>query len=151
MRIIAIPTEIADTVRSTGKAPVYGHPSYTDVAKGYGPCRHCLRAFRAGEESRTLFTYSPFLSASEVPLPGPIYIHAEACSRFDEAAGYPEDMRPHPVVLNVYGSGQQLLEQEHVDDGRAEIAMGRLFERVDAAYIHVRDKKAGCYDFRVER
>ena len=59
-RIIALPTQIAEEVRTIGKAPRYGHPAITEVAKGYGPCRHCLRTFAVGVERRTLFTYDSF-------------------------------------------------------------------------------------------
>jgi len=58
-RIVPIDATIADSVRREHRSPQYGHPATVEVAKGYGPCRQCLRTFRAGEEDRILFTYNP--------------------------------------------------------------------------------------------
>jgi hypothetical protein len=98
IRVVAIPSEVAAQVRTSKKAPHYGHPAHTEVAGGYGPCRHCLRTFRVGEEQRTLFTYDPFDQIEQVPLPGPIFIHTEVCERYPENAGYPDDLRKHAAV-----------------------------------------------------
>ena len=150
-RIVAIPTKVADLVRSTMKSPGYGHPAHTEVASGYGPCRHCLRDFHIGQENRILFTYDPFFGIESLPLPGPIFIHAEQCERFSDTAGFPEDIRTHRLTLAAYGSGRRLLTEEHVEDGRVESAIQRLFSELPVKYIHVRDSEAGCYDFRIER
>ncbi|HSG38878.1 MAG TPA: DUF1203 domain-containing protein, partial [Thermoanaerobaculia bacterium] len=56
-RVISIPEEFASKVRTTLKAPRYGHPAHVEVAAGYGPCRACLQKFREGEEERILFTF----------------------------------------------------------------------------------------------
>ena len=150
-RVVAIPTEVASQVRVSNKAPRYGHPAHTELAAGYGPCRHCLRTFHVGTENRTLFTYNSFEEYEPVPLPGPIFIHTEPCDRYPEAAGYPADLRRHAAILNAFAKGQKLLDQIHVDDDGHDSAVQRLLERPDVDYIEVRDKKAGCYDFRIER
>src|ERR1700757_3827213 len=59
-RVAAIPSKVADLVRSTMRSPGYGHPAHAEVATGYGPCRHCLRDFEVGKDRRILFTYDPF-------------------------------------------------------------------------------------------
>ncbi len=151
IRVIAIPSEVAAQVRTSKKAPRYGHPAHTDVAGGHGPCRHCLRTFHVGAEQRTLFTYDPFNGIEQVPLPGPIFIHAEACERYPEDAGYPNDLRKHAAVLNAYAKGQRLIAQRHADNGGHDVAVEELLQLPDVDYIEVRDKKAGCYDFRIER
>lgn len=150
-RIIALDTGVADYVRSNHKAPRYGHPAYTAVATGHGPCRHCLRTFRAGQEERTLFTFDPFDGLEPVPLPGPVFIHAGHCPHYPEEAGYPEELRPYAVVLIAYARSQQVLAQVHAEPGTQQAAIEQLLDRPEADYIHVRDRKAGCYDFRVER
>jgi hypothetical protein len=151
MRIIAIPTQVAEAVRSTGRAPRYHHPAFSDTATGYGPCRHCLRTFRVGAEQRTLFTYDPFDGIEDLPLPGPVYIHTEGCTRYPEDAGYPEDLRAHASVLNAYAKGPKLLAQVYAEPGEAEANITELLTRPEVTYIEVRDRKAGCFDFRVER
>lgn len=150
-RVLAIPTKVAELVRTTHRSPGYGHPAHTETAAGYGPCRHCLRTFRIGEEQRTLFTYDPFHGLEPFPLPGPVFVHAESCSRYPEDGPFPEDLRAHALTFAAYGRGRRLLEERHVTGGEVDEAVRQLFERADVDYVHVRDTDAGCYDFRVER
>ncbi len=151
-RVLAIPSKVAEWVRATEKAPGYGHPAYTEVATGYGPCRHCLRTFRVGEDRRTLFTYDPFFGIEEIPLPGPIFIHSEGCERYPESSGYPKDMLDHPAIFNAYGKGQRLVGRIIVAANDGHLAkVEDLFKRDDVDYIEVRDRQAGCFDFRIER
>jgi hypothetical protein len=150
-RVVAIPTRTVNAVRTTLRSPGYGHPAHIETASGYGPCRHCLRTYTVGVDRRILFTYDPFEEIERLPLPGPVFIHAEACDRYPEDAGFPEDLRWHPLTLNAYGRGRRFLVREFVTDGGLEGVVEELFTRVDVDYIHVRDTEAGCYDFRIER
>jgi hypothetical protein len=150
-RVIAIPTEVAAQVRSSLKAPRYGHPAHTEIATGHGPCRHCLRAFQVGADQRILFTWDSFTGIEQVPLPGPVFIHATPCQRYPEESGYPQDLLRHAAVLNAYARGQHLVAQLHAANGSHASAIEQLLARADVDYIEVRDKEAGCYDFRIER
>ncbi len=85
------------------------------------------------------------------PLPGPIFIHAAPCSRYDEQGGFPVELLAHPLTLAGYGAGRGLREEVHVGDGPVEAVLAQLLARQDVDYIHVRDTAAGCYDFRIER
>jgi hypothetical protein len=148
--VAAIPTKVADLVRSTMRSPGYGHPAHVEVATGYGPCRHCLRDFQVGKDRRILFTYDPFHGLASLPLPGPIFIHEEACERFGDA-GFPEDLRSHRLTVVAYGEGRRLITEEHVENGEVEPLIARLLEQDGVKYLHVRDTEAGCYDLRIER
>lgn len=150
-RVIAIPTAVADSVRTTLASPRYGHPAHVEVARGHGPCRHCLRTFRVGEEKRILFTLDAFAGLEPLPLPGPVYVHAEPCERYPENGGFPADLRTHDFTFNAYSRGRVLKAQEHVRGDDVDAAIATLLARADVAYIHVRDTEAGCYDFRIER
>ena len=150
-RVSAIPTKVADLVRSSMRSPGYGHPAHVEVATGYGPCRHCLRDFEVGKERRILFTYDPFYGFESFPLPGPIFIHAEPCERFSDPGDFPEDIRSHRLTFSAYGTGRRLLAEEFVEDGEVEALIGKLLERSEVRFIHVRDTEAGCYDCRIER
>jgi hypothetical protein len=75
-RVTAISTEVAESVRQRQKDPHYNLPAYTDMANGDAPCRHCLKIIPAGEQAM-LFTYDAFEGIEKLPLPGPVYIHAE--------------------------------------------------------------------------
>jgi len=151
IRVVAIPTEIADAVRRTHKDPHYGHPAHTAVAGEGAPCRHCLQIIAAGWEKATLFTYDAFEGIESLPLPGPVYIHAEACERYPENAGFPPVLRQSPRTLNAYARGRQLIATEYVENGNADAGVEKLFALADVDYIHVRSTTAGCYTFRIER
>lgn len=150
-RMIAIPTDLADTVRTTLVSPRYGHPAHVEVARGHGPCRLCLQTFKVGIERRILFTLDPFAGVERYPLPGPVFIHENACVRYAEDGGFPEGLRAHALTLDAYGRGRLFRTQERVNDEEVEPALERLFARTDVDYVHVLDTDAGCFDLRIER
>jgi hypothetical protein len=149
-RTIAIPEEIAGAVRATRIAPQYPHPAHAELAKGYGPCRVCLRKFTPGVDRRLLFTYDPFAGRETLPLPGPVFVHEEPCMRWAEEAGFPDELRDLPLTFNAYAWGRRVVAQEYVTDGVVEPVLERLLERGDVAYIHVRNTEAGCFLFTIE-
>lgn len=151
IRVIALPTETVKRVLETKNSPGYGHPAHTEIAKGHGPCRHCLRLFRVGEEKRTLFTCNPFYGLGTVPAPGPVFIHAELCERFAEEAGYPQELVSYSVVLDGYDREQRLMTQRRATAGEQEAVIAEIFKDISVSYVMVRDGEAGCFDFRVER
>lgn len=150
IQAIALPTEVAEQVWETMKSPGYGHPASSAVAKGHGPCRHCLRPFRIGEEERTLFTYNPFREGGMIPLPGPVFIHTERCERFHRKSGYPAELSPYGAVLDAYDARQRVVAQRKVTGGHEGSILEMLEDSV-VCYVMVRDLKAGCFDFRVVR
>ena len=149
-QVIAIPETLAQKVRTTLKAPGYGHPAHVEVAAGYGPCRLCLKKFREGEEDRILFTYDPFRGLDSYPSPGPVFIHRNGCPAYEEE-GFPADLRDLPLTLEAYGLDRWIVARERVADGEVDAAIGRLLAREEVGYIHVRNTEAGCYIARVER
>lgn len=151
MRVVAIPTEVANAVRETLKAPVYGFPAHAELATDPAPCRHCLRIIAAGAGRRILFTYDRFAGIENLPQPGPVYIHAEDCPRYAPNAGFPEELRGSPRTLEAYAKGRKLLAQEYVADEKFENAIAQLFARPDVDYIQVNSTTAGCFTFRIER
>ena len=151
IRIVAIPTEVAKAVRATLRAPVYGFPAHAEVATDAAPCRHCLRAFIAGKDRRILFTYDRFAGVESLPQPGPIYVHAEACERYAEQNGFPEELGGSPRTVEAYGRGRRLLAQEHVSNGIFEPVIEKLFASPEVDYLQVNSTRAGCFTFRIER
>ncbi len=150
IRVVAIPTEIADSVRTTMRAPVYGFPAHSELASDDAPCRHCLRTFAPGVDRRILFTYDRFAGVESLPQPGPVYIHAEDCPRYAGDAGFPEELRGSPRTLEAYARGRRLITQEHVADGRFEPVIEHLLAQPEVDYIQVNSTTAGCYTFRIE-
>ena len=150
IRVIAIPTAVAESVRATLKDPVYGHPAHTEIGDDSAPCRHCLRLIVPGER-RILFTYDRFSGIEPLPLPGPIYIHAERCERYPENAEFPDELRSSPRTLEGYSAGRHLVAREYVNDGAMEKALERIFARGEVDYVLVNSTTAGCNTFRIER
>jgi hypothetical protein len=145
-----IPDAVAAEVRKTMRAPGYGHPAHRETAQGYGPCRHCLRTFAIGEEERILFTYQPFMETGSLPAPGPVFIHANPCERY-EGNGLPADFASLPLVFEAYRNGGWLVAQERVGMQASDELLQEIFERSNADYAHVRNGEAGCFMARVER
>jgi Protein of unknown function (DUF1203) len=151
IRVIALPTNTVQRVLATHKSPGYGHPAHTELATGHGPCRHCLKPFRIGEEHRTLFTCNPFHNLAEIPLPGPVFIHATLCERFQEDVGHPTELLTYPAVMDAYDASQNLILQRRATNSDQPAILDELLSNEAVRYVLVRDLEAGCYDFRVER
>ena len=151
IRIVAMPSEVAEAVRATRLAPIYGHPAHVEVATDLAPCRHCLHLTAPGKDQRVLFTYDRFAGVESLPQPGPVFIHAEACQRYAESGGIPDELRASPRTLEAFARGRHLLDQQYVTDGRMEEVIEQMFARAEVDYIHVSSTIAGCYTFRVER
>lgn len=151
IRIVAIPTEVADAVRANLKAPVYGFPAHAELATDDAPCRHCLRTFAVGKDRRILFTYDRFSGVEKLPQPGPIFIHADSCARYGENIGFPEELRGSPRTVEAYARGRRLISQEYVADGKFEPAIEKLFSHSEVDYLQVNSTTAGCFTFRIER
>jgi Protein of unknown function (DUF1203) len=150
-RVVAIPSEVAEQVRTTGKSPNYGFPAHREVAAGRAPCRHCLKLIRKDREELLLFTYDPFRELGEPPLPGPVYIHATECPRHPENDVIPDEYRGRLLTLEGYGENRAFVGEIRVRDGAEERAAEQLFEEEKIRYVNVRSTEAGCFLFRLER
>jgi hypothetical protein len=151
IQVVAIPTEVANAVRTTMRAPAYGFPAHAELATDDAPCRHCLRTIVAGVDRRILFTYDRFAGVESLPQPGPVYIHADNCPRYAGDGGFPEELRASPRTLEAYARGRRLVAQAYVADGRFEPAIEQLLGQPEVDYIQVNSTAAGCYTFRIER
>ncbi len=148
-RYAGLASHLAEEVRATLRSPQYGHPAHREPARGYGPCRHCLRTFRVGEEDRLLFTYQPFAPGA-LPAPGPVFIHADGCARYD-ALDFPPEFRGLPIVVEGYSAANRLVAQEWVHEASPEAVIDRVFGDPAIAFVHLRNAEAGCFMARVER
>lgn len=149
-KIVPISSEIARSVRENMKSPQYGHPAFADTAKGYGPCRQCLKTFRQGAEERILFTYNAFENLSKLPLPGPIFIHKDECASF---AGnqFPPDLIDLPLLFEGYGEESELVKRETFEKENIERQIAEIFAQTQVKYINIRNREAGCFVARIER
>ena len=150
-RVLPIDSELAEKVRSTLKSPQYGHPAHVERAAGYGPCRACLKQFRAGEEDRILFTYNPFESMDSYPSPGPVFIHAKSCPSYSEPDQFPGELRTLPLTLEAYGENRWIIAREHPSANEIESSVKRLLQTSGVHYIHIRNTEAGCFIATIQR
>jgi hypothetical protein len=149
-KIVPIPSEIARTVRENLKSPQYGHPAFVETANGYGPCRQCLRTFAEGEEERILFTYNAFEHLSDLPLPGPVFIHKDECESFAKNE-FPPDLLELPLLFEGYAEESRLLKREAVEKGNVGRQIAGIFKQPEVKYINIRNNEAGCFVARIER
>ena len=149
-RYSGISEAVASEARQTLRSPQYGHPAHREVARGYGPCRLCLHTFSIDQEDRLLFTYQPFLEAGSLPAPGPVFVHAEPCERYD-ALAFPPDFRELPLVVEGFRANGTLVVQHRVEAESPEQVVARTFASADVAFAHLRNGEAGCYMARIER
>jgi hypothetical protein len=150
LRVVAIDTAVAERVRSTLKAPVFGFPAHVEQGDDDAPCRHCLQLIPR-RQRRILFTYDRFSGKESLPQPGPVYIHADNCPRYPENGYFPEQLRNSPRTLEAYARGRELVAQKYVKDGRFEPAIQELFADPQVDYLQVHSTTAGCFTFRIER
>jgi hypothetical protein len=151
LRIVSMSTKIAETVRATMKAPVYGFPAHRETAIGRAPCRHCLKLIRPNHEELILFTYDAFHGQGVSPSPGPVYIHAESCASFNSNGQIPAEYCSQPLTLEAFGEYRERLGERLLKDNDGDAALQEIFENAEVQYVHVRSTTAGCYLFRVER
>ena len=147
--VTALPEEVATYVREHGRDPVWGHAAVTQLATGFGPCRLCLRRFREGQDMRTLFTYDSYAGVAEFPQPGPVYIHADECSRYD-GDGFPPELRTLSLTFEGVAAGPRVVALERTHGEEIEAAIGRLLGLPDVEYVNVRNTEAGCFVARVD-
>ena len=149
-----IPTCEAEALWA-GDADAHGNKPERAVSNGNGnPCRHCLRMIEEGDPF-LIISHRPFSTAQPYAEQGPVFLHAEPCEAYQDAA----DELP-PVLLDspayivrgydrderiVYGSGA-VTEQGEVNN-RAEM----LFENPSIQFIHVRSATNNCWQARIDR
>jgi hypothetical protein len=148
-RVMPIASEIANEVRRTMVSPFGGLPAFSSVATGYGPCRSCLKTFNEGKEDRIYLTYNPFDGVSELPLPGPIFIHTEECEKFS-GNDFPQDLRRLPMIFEGFGNESNLVVSERVGVERLEDQADEILNTPQVEFIHIRNAEAGCFIARIE-
>jgi len=147
-QIVPLPTEVAVAARQALAAGAPDHALIiADSPRGY-PCRHCLQWAKLGEDL-ILF---PFASVDKGPYQerGPIFVHAEPCTRYAEIERYPEVFRNCRVV-RAYDARKFMIDARVVNGEGPEQVIEELLANRDAAFLDVRSATRGCYTLGVER
>ena len=153
LRFVAMPSETARGFREE-LPDAHGQPPERHVSDGSGnPCRHCLTDIAAGEPFLIL-AWRPFPGPQPYAETGPIFLHAEACERYDETAGMPVMfLERERFLLRGYGGDDRIVYGTGQMVATADLtrAAAVLLDRPDIAYLHVRSAGYNCYQCRIER
>lgn len=150
-KVIPIPAAISDMARETMVSPQYKSlAANVSLANGYGPCRSCLQTFHQGKDDRIYFTYNPFAGPSDLPDPGPIFIHRKKCQPFG-STGFPLDLLDIPMLFEGFGDASMMLIRQKVDIDALDTQIAEIFQNSSINYIKLRNAEAGCFIARIER
>jgi hypothetical protein len=148
-KVVPIPSEIARSVRQNLKSPQYGHPASVSPATGYGPCRACLKTFAQGKDERILFTYNSFEGLSDLPLPGPDFIHRENCAEYS-ANGFPPDLLKLPMFFEAFGRNCLTIKRETTQSELVARQIESLLALPGVKFVNLRNAEAGCFIARID-
>jgi Protein of unknown function (DUF1203) len=153
LRYVALDTPAVAALQAGGP-DANGQVPERQISDGDGnPCRHCLGNI-AADRPMLVLAFRPFPAPQPFAEQGPIFLHAESCTRYNGGGAMPAifDGVPDVIVRGygpddriVYGTGQ-VVRMEHVE-ARAH----DLLVRDDVAYLHVRSARNNCYQCRIER
>ena len=149
-RLAGIATEIASEVRASRTSPGYGHPVHRELATGTGPCRSCLGLFRVGREDRLLFTYQPDSGDHTLGAPGPVFIHATECARY-EGSTLPTDLTELSLLVEGRTRDGRTLVSDQKPGKEADDFIRRCLDDPEVDFVALRHGEAGCFITRIDR
>jgi hypothetical protein len=100
-----------------------------------------------------VLAYRPFPSDQPYAETGPIFLHADACPRFDADAEIPEILTERPeFVMRGYDARDRIVYESCavVPGDRLAEEAERLLALSRVEYLHVRARASTCYQCRVE-
>lgn len=151
LSVQGIPSAYVDRVRDGGP-DANGQTALVRRAEGgANPCRHCLQLIAAGDEKLVL-AYRPFDQEQPYAEVGPIFLHRQACERYD-GEGLPAWFRYlQPAIVRGYGHDHWIrYETGDVVAGHELAAVcQRILSEPLVAYVHIRSKY-NCFQCRVDR
>jgi hypothetical protein len=149
LRFEPIDEAIVREVRETSR-DAHGNQLHVRVSDDVAPCRVCLRIVPRGTRL-ILFAYCPFTTNGPYAEIGPVFIHADVCEPYREAATFPPDFRKRTLVFRAYDEDGEIHDATLADGVAAEETLHRLFADPAVATVHVRNPAWGCFDFAVAR
>ena len=152
LKYIALATDEVQRLRA-GEPDANGQRPEVSVSDGDGnPCRHCLGEIE-GSKPMLILAHRPFSVAQPYAELGPIFLCAEDCKRHPELDGIPGLYRDQEMLIRGYGHDERIIYGTGKVISMAVIdeEAGRLFERSELSFIHVRSSTNNCYHFRIER
>jgi hypothetical protein len=151
LRIQGISTDHVRRLREGG-VDANGQAPLVRVAEGVAnPCRHCLNLIAEGDDKLVL-AYRPFDRHQPYAETGPIFLHREACTRYDGDAVPAWFDFMDPAIVRGY-DGDDWIRYDTGDVVRGPDiadACRTILADPTVAYVHVRSK-FNCFQCRVDR
>ncbi len=148
-RIVPLKTEVAEAARQMAATGSPDHATVTADSPQAFPCRHCLRWAEPGERL-VLFPYAAIPPGYPYTESGPIFVHAEACRRYQATNEYPPEFRTGRV-FRAYNTDNRIIDAKVADGTAPELVIETLFDNAETAFVHARSITHGCYTFAIER
>jgi hypothetical protein len=149
LRILPLPTDIAEKARHTARSGAVDHAVIkVDSPTGY-PCRHCLHWAKPGEHV-VLFPYASIPPGHPYSETGPIFVHAEPCERYGATGEYPADFR-NGRVFRAYDADYDMIAAEIANGDNPEAVIEKLFQNPKTEFVDARSVSHGCFTFRIQR
>jgi hypothetical protein len=153
LHITPIPTEHAESYWSGG-LDAHGLKPERHVSDGAGiPCRHCLDEVAQGK-TYLILAYRPFLEMQPYAEVGPIFLHAEPCSPYQQNEAIPAMyLDGEPRILRGYDRDNRIIYGTGKVVPPPDMARysGKLLGDPAIAYVHVRSSANNCFAFRIDR
>lgn len=154
-KIIPLSEEYAKKIRDS-RIDDFGHEVIEQPAKGKGPCRVSLKAFKLGEDKRLLLSHSPFNVHNAFNQPGPIFINAEEVEAYKDVHRFPPEIKADklnfPLSLIGYSKSQKMVFTKLVGDADVDELIPEIFETNPwVEYLHARNAEACCFICKIER
>jgi hypothetical protein len=153
-RCIAMPNETVDRFRHSGVDDFHNPIARltADADKGYF-CRHCLAQPGKGHEV-LLGSWNVEPPKGYYWQPSPIFLCAEACTRFEQEDAIPAAVQAIQLVnARPYNSEDRLLYDlnDTVTGDRLAPLVQRCLEDPRTRYVNIHTGRPGCFLCRVER
>lgn len=151
LRVRGIPTDYVHEMRR-GAPDANGQPALVRVAEGVAnPCRHCIGLIAEGD-GKLVLAYRPFDRLQPYAETGPIFLHQDACERYDSEALPSWFDYLDPAIVRGYGRDDWICyETGGVVPGKElTTACRTIFADAGVAYVHIRSKY-NCFQCRVDR
>jgi Protein of unknown function (DUF1203) len=151
IRFTAMPSARAAEFCS-GMSDDYGLAPERQLSPGKMPCRHCLGMVEEGGPM-LLVAYRPFPALQPYAETGPIFLHADGCTRYAATEVLPPMLDSADYILRGYSDNDRIVYGSGGVIPTLDIAAraSALLARPDIAYVHVRSARNNCYQCRIDR
>ena len=151
---IAIETDVTERFRTTGLDDAGNALRRIEATEAGGfPCRHCLSPASSGQVM-LLGSYHLPRPRGIYWTPSPIFVHAEPCTRFDNANEIAPIVRQNGLVsVRAYDEADQCIYDLGEVCSGVDVAtpLARALDDPRTAFVNVHTARPGCLLSRVER